>query len=100
MEHTIKSIDKKAVDKLQERDHALNGWVGCSAAHAAPAGNYCGIKVLAGDDLIATLTLATDSNCSLNGVTFTLVAGDYLPIPGLVNATVSQGSCLLIKAQQ
>lgn len=95
----VKAIDRQAVDKMQERDHALNGWVGCSAAHTIPTGDYCGIKALAGDDLIATLTLATGSPCSLNSVTFTIVPGDYVPIKGLTGVTVSQGSCLVIKTQ-
>jgi hypothetical protein len=96
----VKSINKSVVNKLQERDHALNGWIGCSAANTIPSGNYSGIKALAGDDLIVTLTLAAESTCNLNSITFTIVPGDFIPIPGLTGVTVTQGSCLVMKAQQ
>jgi len=96
----IQQISQTVVDKLQERDQALNGWIGCSAAQTAPVGNYSGIKVLAGDDFIATVTFDTTSPCSLNSVTLTLVPGDYLPTPGLTSCTVSAGSCLLVKAER
>lgn len=96
----VKAIDKQALDKIQERDHALNGWIGCDATHTISTGSYAGIKALAGDDLIATLTIATGSPCSLNSVTFTIPPGDYIPIIGLTGVTVTQGSCLVIKAQK
>lgn len=101
METNVKTINQSAINQIQEKEQALNGWIAIdSAGNATATGNFSGIKVMAGDTLTIALTFKSGSPCEVNGVTIDLVEGDYLPTPGLVSATATVGKCFLIKSQQ
>lgn len=96
MDNNIRSIDQKAVNKIEERGQALNGWIAASSAQGEITGHFSGIKVMAGESATITLTFE-DSRCVTNSLSIDLVEGDYLPTPGLVAATVTVGKVFLIK---
>lgn len=95
----ISSIKKSVIDKIQEKEQALNGWIAIdTAGNTSASGNFSGIKVMAGE--VATLTLMfKDDRCNVNGVTIDLVEGDYMATPGLISATITAGKVFLIKGQ-
>jgi hypothetical protein len=96
----IDSIAQTVVNKLQEKEQALNGWVAIDADGVATAtGNFCGIKVMAGVTATVTLTFSSTSPCVTNSVTIDLLQGDYLPTPGLTSVEVTAGKVFCIKSQ-
>lgn len=101
MKTQLENINQNAVNKIQEREQALNGWIVINTAGTATAsGHFSGIKVMAGETASITLTFDSTSPCDLNGETSVdLVEGDYLPTPGLTSATITAGKAFLIKAE-
>lgn len=93
----MENITQSDANTLNKRDQALNGWIAIDAAGVATAtGKFSGIKVLQGAAATIALTFDAESRCKVNGVTITLVEGDYIPTPGLISVTISAGKCLLI----
>lgn len=99
MENTnINAISQQAVDKLESKNQALNGWVAISSAQGATTGRFSGVYVMAGDAATVSLVF-DDAKCITNGLTIDLVEGGYLPTPGCTSVTVTTGKVILIKAQ-
>lgn len=94
------SINQESVNKIQEREQALNGWIAASSVEGAINGYFSGIKVMAGETATITLTFQNDKLCLTNGLSIDLVEGDYLPTPGLISATIVAGKVILIKEQR
>ena len=94
----LDNISQAVINKSQEREQALNGWIAASSAQSLVTGQFSGIKVMAGETASITLVF-DDSRCVTNSLSIDLVEGDYLPTPGLISATVTAGKVFLIKDQ-
>lgn len=99
MNTELKNIDQSAVNKIQEREQALFGWIAASSAEGEVAGMFSGVKVMAGETATVTMEFS-DSRCVTNSLSIDLVEGDYLPTPGLIKATVTAGKVFLIKDEK
>lgn len=95
----IELISKKAVDKIEEKSQAGNGWIAASSTSGTVKGRFSGIKVMAGDVLEATVIFTANSPCDMNNETLSLAEGDYIPTPGLILVTITSGKCLLIREE-
>jgi len=100
--NNIESIKQSAIDKIQEKEQALNGWtaIGASGINSAN-GHFSGIKVMAGETATITLVFSDGiKTCNTNGLSIDLVEGDYLPTKNLIEATVTAGKVILIHEQR
>ena len=106
--HTnIKSISSEAAEQLARKNHALDGTLLLTStsnfgagAGKAPTGNYAGFICGSTIPVISAITFNTKKHSFYDTQTINdlgLVAGQYIPLDGIVTLTITAGAMLLIK---